>query len=144
MNMPLGFLLGSGIFIIFALILVLLSLYQEVKKLREKLFYYNRKYLYKSGYMTGYGSYELVSLSGGKSWYAAQTGLVDTTPWHYEVTDVRILGPAEEIYPGLLSKLNGMETLMKHITENGPLTLTGERTQKDIQLLREAGFEIQS
>ena len=128
-------------FILLTFMVSAFPLYKEIKRLNSELAYYKIKYLWKAGYLFKYGNYNLTSLDGGKIWYACRITTIDTTPWHYETDEIKILGAAEEIYPGLLSELKGMNALIEYVRKNGPL-LDGERASKYIQLLKEAGFEI--
>ena len=98
------------------------------------LAYYQETYLRKQGSAMGFGQYELLSFDGGKQWYATVRG---------RNGEVIIRGVAEEIFPGLVSRLDGMDTLVAHVIENGPVTLSGERAATDRALLESAGFTVQ-
>ncbi|MFC1629723.1 hypothetical protein ACFL11_00645 [Patescibacteria group bacterium] len=79
----------------------------------KSLAYYEKTMLHKSGWSLGYGQYDLRSLDGGKQWHAVQ-----------EDCDkgVTILGTAEEVFPGLLDHLQGLDALTSYARKNGPLT----------------------
>ena len=102
----------------------------------EDLAYYRNTYLWKSGGTTmvkNAYSYKLHSLDGGKNWYAI------------ERTDdgrVVILGTAEEVFPGLLAHLSGMEALSDYVSKHGTITLSGDRFEGDRSVLEGAGFTI--
>lgn len=78
-------------------------------------------------------NYDLRSWDGGQNWYAVDHNL--------ETKEVKILGTAEEIYPGLLDCLNGWNRLTDHVIKNGPI---GSKpiTDKDIEVLEGAGFTV--
>jgi hypothetical protein len=98
----------------------------------KDLSYYQKTYLKQSGYSDGFGNYTLRSLDGGKNWYAVDE----------EVGNVRIKGPAKQVYPGLLEHLAAIDKLIKYAEKNGPITFTGERAARDRQMLEKAGFEL--
>ena len=109
-------------------------LYQKHASTRamEELVYYKGTYLWKSGWAKGFGSYVLRSFDGGRSWYAVER-IED---------ELKVLGPAEEVFPGLLSQLYGLDALVKYVEQNGPITLTGERARTDQAILEAAGFTV--
>jgi len=92
-----------------------------------------QKWLSRSGVHIGYGSYRLESLDGGKNWYA--------TEWT-EDGQVKILGPAESCFPGLLKRLRAFDQLIDYAQRHGPLTLTGPNAALEICLLESAGFTV--
>jgi len=98
------------------------------------LAYYQKTYLQKQGATVGYGSYLLRSFDGGKNWYACE--------WTTE-DGLTVLGPTEEIHPGLLDQINGFRALVEYVTQNGPITFSGNRAASDLALLQGAGFSVQ-
>lgn len=101
---------------------------------RELLAWFKDTFLRKQGWIIGLGNYELQSFDGGKRWYAVEPGREDGA--------VRILGPADEVHPGLLAQIDGMDRLVKHVRANGPLTLAGPSVGTDLALLESAGFTV--
>ncbi|MCJ7793147.1 MAG: hypothetical protein MUP45_04185, partial [Candidatus Marinimicrobia bacterium] len=97
---------------------------------------YQRISLVKQGCNAKHGKYDLRSYDGGLIWYAV------------EVTSegLKILGKADEIFPGLISELEGMNNLIRYITEYGPLfsslSFEGETAEHERRLLEEAGFQV--
>ncbi|GEM_PF-3112238 len=99
--------------------------------------YYRQTYLQKQGGTTlvpGANSYDLRSFDGGKNWYAVE---------QTKESGMKILGPADKIYPGLLEHLYAFETLVKYVELNGPATLSGSRAKTDKAILDAAGLTVQ-
>ena len=71
-------------------------------------------------------SYHLFSPNGGRDWYAIDE-------------DDAIIGTADEVYPGLLAHLDGMEALTDHAWKNGPIDLASPEGRG---LLEGAGFTV--
>lgn len=107
------------------------SLGSEMKNLKA----YKERYLYKQGIDIKFGKYDLISLDGGKRWYAFEYS--QDNNW-----EIMIKGPAEEIFPGLLAHLNGFDALIKYARENGPISFSERTIGKDIEILEGAGFNI--
>ena len=99
----------------------------------RSLAYYQSTILRKQGWMIGFGQYELLSLDGGEQWYAVENGASGA---------VIIRGTADEVFPGLLSQLYGLNTLVDYVKKNGPITLWGERAMTDLVILESAGFTV--
>src|SRR5574344_1518296 len=108
-------LLITGIF--FALTVGIFTGYaihkNSVSKSMRDLAYCKSTYLYKTGASQGYGSYQLRSFDGGRNWYAVET----------DSSSVIIKGKAEEVFPGLLAHLDGLDKLTDYVEKNGPITL---------------------
>lgn len=127
-----------GAFAIFAIVVVVVIAKQlaEGKRIREQLAKYQHTYLYKSGWRSDVGNYLLFSPDGGVTWYALErnsgTGGLD------------ILGTAEEIYPGLLNHLEGMERLVAYVKKHGPIGAQGKITESDLSVLSGAGLSVHS
>ncbi|NMB69874.1 hypothetical protein GYA27_01565 [candidate division WWE3 bacterium] len=127
-----------GVFAIFATVVIVVIAKQlaEGKRLREQLAKYQHTYLYKSGWCYDVGNYLLFSPDGGISWHALNrnsgTGGLD------------ILGTAEEIYPGLLNHLEGMEKLTAYVKKHGPIGAQGKITDSDLLMLSGAGLSVHS
>ena len=66
---------------------------------RDVVDYYQTKYRYQTGSIKGFGHFNIVSLDGGNNWYA----------FAEKNNEVKILGTAEDKFPGLLKHLKGME-----------------------------------
>lgn len=99
----------------------------------RSLAYYEETYLRKQGFTRGFGNYELLSFDGGKRWYAVERG---------EDGAVIIRGLADEVFPGLLSRLEGLDALEAYVANNGPITLSGERAETEKAILEAAGFTV--
>lgn len=99
----------------------------------QNLAYYEKTYLWKQGAMIGFGNYDLRSFDGGKQWYAVS---------RKDDGAIVILGAAEEIFPGLLASINGMDALVAYARKNGPLTFSGGRAKNDRAFLEAAGFTV--
>ena len=102
---------------------------RSVTKLEDELQHYRKQYLYRQGGTTmvpGADSYKLFSPNEGKDWYAINE-------------DHQIMGTADDVYPGLLKHLDGMEVLTGHAGKYGPIdpsSLEGK------DLLEKAGFTV--
>lgn len=99
----------------------------------RNLKYYEKKYLRKIGYTVGYGSYNLRSLDGGQNWYAVKctSNLPDSEK-------IEIIGPAEEVFPGLLEKLKSIDELVRY-AQKGPITEMGPEEKI---MFEKAGFTM--
>ena len=74
----------------------------ELKHDLESLKRYRNTYLFKSGWTDASEYYHLFSFDEGKSWYAL------------DKNGATIIGPAEEIYPGIISILENENSLIKY------------------------------
>ncbi len=110
----------------FYTLLLVANLAQAKKELRQ----YQENYLHRQGggSLSGYPSYHLFSLDGGITWYALQEN--------------QIVGRAEGVYLGLLANLAGIDNLIAHVAQNGPI---GSRpiTEADTAALKGAGFSAE-
>jgi hypothetical protein len=104
------------------------------QSLQRDLDYYKGTYLCKQGWTSGYGKYDLRSFDGGVSWYAVERGS--------KTEEVKILGPAGDIHPGLMAELEGMEKLVNYVKKYGPIGANGGLTSDDWLVLSGAGFSI--
>lgn len=128
-----------SLFIIF--VSMFIAEHHKNKILNGKLNYYNKTILKKQGSTSTYGggqlgkdfiNYNLQSWDGGKNWYACEYD----SEW-----GIKILGLAEDIYPGLLKHLEAWDELTDYVIKNGPIGSNGI-SKKDIKILTNAGFEI--
>lgn len=107
----------------------------EYKRDQRSLTYYNETFLRKQGVTLLYGdgktpyNYCLWSMDGGKTWYE-----VDEKDDKF-----RIIREAD---PKLISTLEGVDALIRHVEKHGPLTLTGNRAAGDLKLLQDSGFTV--
>ncbi|MBI3075075.1 MAG: hypothetical protein HYY92_02615 [Parcubacteria group bacterium] len=99
----------------------------------SNLDYYEKTMLREQGWSQEVGNYDLRSFDGGKRWYAVESD---------EKGGMIIRGVAEDIFPGLLGRLRGMEALSAYVKENGPLTFSGPRATVDRALIEAAGFSV--
>jgi len=107
------------------------SLAPEMKNLKT----YQDRYLRKQGDNIKFGSYNLISLDGGKRWYAFEYSQDDNC-------EIIIKGTAEEIFPGLLAYLDGLGNLIEYAKQNGPISFSERTIGEDIKILEGAGFTI--
>lgn len=99
----------------------------------RSLAYYESTMLRKQGGALGLGQYELLSFDAGKRWYAVDRD---------DGGAVIIRGVADDVFPGLLSHLDGMDALVTYVKKNGPLTLSENQVETDRTLLESAGFTV--
>jgi len=109
---------------------------------RELVYYkhlvqrHQRINLVKQGCDVKHGEYDLRSYDGGLIWYA-----VEVTP-----EGLKILGKADEVFPGFISEQEGMANLIRYVTEHGPLfsplSFEGETAEHERRLLEDAGFQV--
>jgi len=80
-------------------------------------------------------NYNLRSWDGGKVWYAVEYDkeCVD------DLWGIKIIGRAAELYPGLLEHIEGWDTLLKYVEENGPI---GVDDTDGLRALEDAGFTV--
>lgn len=96
--------------------------------------WYNETFLSKQGGTQNVPSYHLMSFDSGQSWYA-----VDQNDKGF-----KIVGPAEDIFPGLLAHLKATDDLIKYVETNGPITFSDTTMEKDVEILEGAGFEVKT
>lgn len=86
---------------------------EQTKYDLESLAYYRNTWKQRIGGSIGYGNYRLESFDGGKNWYAVD---------HNSSTgETKILGTAEEKFPGLLKHLEGMDALVEYAEKHGAI-----------------------
>lgn len=80
-------------------------------------------------------NYHLKSWDGGKTWYAVEydEDCVDGL-W-----GLKILGLAEELYPGLIDHINGWDNLVEYVKEHGPIS---PEDTAGLLALKNAGFDV--
>ena len=78
-------------------------------------------------------NYEIRSWDGGMNWY-----VIDH---NFKTTEFKVLGDAEELYPGLLEHVIGMDQLTKHVQDNGSIKLDGT-DPLGVDALENAGFTV--
>lgn len=96
--------------------------------------HYRKTCLRKQGSGLGYGSYNLESYDGGKSWWAVK---------YDDQGKMEIQGLADQVFPGLLQHIEGMDRLCEYARSNGPLTLSGPQAAAQQALLEGAGFTVE-
>lgn len=121
--------------------LVLKPKYNEYIRLKEYQKYMESIYLRKQGATSTYGdkglhnkmlNYDLRSWDGGKTWY-----VVD---YNFDSKELKVIGEAEKIYPGLVKHLDAWDKLSERLTEKGePLDPTDSIDKK---VLENAGFTV--
>lgn len=97
------------------------------RRTQEELDYYRKTFLSRQGFLLGYGNYSLMSLDGGYNWYAVERN----------DKQVKVLGEAEEVFPGLMAQMMGLKRLFDLIEEKGPLNIGDP---DDRRVLEAAGF----
>jgi len=118
---------------------------EEFKRLKSNQEYRDSTYLSKQGGSSLYHppkwdvkkdgkffNYRLNSWDGGKNWY-----VVD---YNFDTKEFKILGEVNELYPGLLKHVIGMDNLLKYAEENGPIDGTDPR---GIEVLEDVGFTVE-
>jgi len=82
-----------------------------------------------------YFNYDIRSFDGGKNWYSVEIDqhCVDNH-WGFKV-----LGDANELYPGLLEHIISWDSLTNYVAENGPINLSDTA---GVNILKDAGFSI--
>jgi hypothetical protein len=98
----------------------------RIRREREDLNYYRQTYLTRSGWADKFGSYQLLSVDGGKSWYSVK----ERDNKSKELTSAD---------PALLAHLDAWARITKIINTKGPLDPT---KPEDVALLQTAGFTI--
>ena len=110
---------------------------QSNTQLQKELDRYKSHYIYQAG-ITVLGdktiNYQLVTLDGGQNWYVYSIG---------DNREVQIIGPVEEVYPGLIEHLTGLEALIGYVEEHGPIDI-GRLSPEAQQILNEASITIES
>ena len=103
------------------------------KQLTRNLKYYESTYLSLAGFASGWGNYNLVSLDGGKSWYAIEkkAGITE------------MLGPAERVFPGLLDHIKGMGDMANYVMKYGPISIS-DMGDYQRSLLGNAGITVEN
>ena len=96
--------------------------FQEFNSMKKTLNKYNSTYLHKNGGTTTFGpkgldnpvlNYDLRSWDRGKNWY-----VVDND---HLTGGLKVLGPVDTIYPGLLEHLNAWDSLTAYVRKHGPI-----------------------
>lgn len=105
----------------FLLLFFFLEEKKENKRLTRRLDHYQSTYDSKQGWTSLYGnfdkglSYNLKTFDGGKTWYACEYG----DNW-----ELKILGEAEQVYPGLMANLDAWDRITNYAAKNGPIDPT--------------------
>ena len=108
---------------------------RNFKQERETLAWYSKQFLQKQGGgdLFGVKSYDLRSIDGGRNWFAVE---------RTNDEGIKVLGPVEKIYPGLMGKIYGLNALTDYAKKNGPVTFSDERKSVEKKLLEAAGFTV--
>ena len=119
-----------------------MPLKQEIKRMNERQAEMNKVNLRKQGgtslysppgWNEKYFNYDLRSWNAGKDWYAVEYDKdLDCGRW-----GLKILGDANELYPGLLEHLKAWDDLTCHVANNGPVDGSDS---SGISLLKKIGF----
>jgi hypothetical protein len=112
--------------------------------LKQTVKYYDTTYLRKQGgtqfnpmikadmFNDKFINYDLRSWDAGKNWYAVE--------YFFDTKELKILGEAEKIYPGLLKHLEAWDRLTEYIEIHGPYF--DPTNPEDLKVLEDAGFEV--
>jgi len=95
---------------------------------------YGACYRRKQGWSLGYDNYDLRSFDGGRTWWAVESDIRNDS--------VKLLGPAEEVHPGLLDHLVAIDNLYRYVEENGSIVIGSGTTPEEMGVLENAGFEL--
>lgn len=109
---------------------------EEMGRLKRDLNFYNSTYLSHQGGTLLWGdgkkiiNYNLRSFDGGKKWYACEI---------CNNGELKILGEAEVIYPGLMKSLVAWNKIKEHVDKNGPIQMSDltpefEKTLNDAKI----------
>ncbi len=101
---------------------------------KAKVGAYEETYQQKSGASAKYGNYELRTFDAGGNWYAVKSA----TPG-----GVKILGEADQIFPGLLAELVAWDRLVEYAKKHGPFKLDGPLTPEQEKILKDAGIRVE-
>lgn len=113
---------------------------REYKSLKQQEAYWDTTYLRKSGGTRTFGpkgfdnpilNYDLRSWDVGKNWYAVDL--------NFKTGELKIIGEAEKIYPGLIEHLSAWDAMTKYVQKNGPIKLTDPN---GVKIMEKAGFKI--
>ena len=116
---------------------------QELKRIKERQKEINKIELTYNGGGTLYlppnwskkvFNYNLRSWDSGKTWYAVEFN----KDCSGRLPGFKILGNADELYPGLIEHIEGWDTLSKHVEKNGPI----EADSIGLNILKKAGFTV--
>ena len=99
------------------------------RDMEEDLAWFKQQYPTQRGWREGYGSYELLSLDQGQTWYALERC----------GKEIRVLGSAEEIFPGVLVQRAATRRLCAYAEEHGPI---GAGDAQGLEMLIKAGFSV--
>lgn len=110
---------------------------------------FKKNILRRSGCTTlvpGVTDYTIESYDGGKTWYAVRDTTLEIKERpdgsHYREFKLEIVGLADDVYPGLVAHLAGMDDLLKHVRQHGPIIISDSTTLGDVNALAGAGFRL--
>jgi hypothetical protein len=130
-------LFGKIIVTVCAVLLAIAIVYMilVIRKMRKKndhdmseLTCYRATYLSILRNDLNYGPYELRSFDGGRNWYVIECPR----------SEVIIRGTIDAVYPELRKRFPELDALVMYVKIKGPITLTGERAEEDLKILKEA------
>jgi hypothetical protein len=101
----------------------------ERARQKSELEYFKRTYLTKQGGTTmipNANSYRLISVNGGEEWLALSP-------------QRKVLGTAEEVYPGLVEHLDAMDRLLEYTRTHGPIN---PLSNEGLEMLNRVGFKV--
>jgi len=135
LNIIMGIFIGAAI-----MTLIIRPKITELKSLKRVKEHYNTTYLEKKGGTKLFRGidkpwleYDLRSWDAGKNWYAVD--------YNFDTQELKIVGEAEKIYPGLMEFLDAMDKLTDYVEKNGPINPIDSR---GVEVLESAGFKIKN
>jgi hypothetical protein len=129
------------IFVVVGILLMIMTgqrdnLRVDVRNLEERLSEYRKQHQFVSGSDKENGNYKIMTIDGGINWYAYETSYKDGI---ISLPQVKILGPADDFYPGAAAEHMAWEAILKYTKENG---LSIPSSAEGLGLLEDAGFEV--
>lgn len=126
---------GLCMFAIIA-VLVLIIVYSFYRDVEKKFAELKAKYLAESGADPICGQYQLRSFDGGLNWCAVDPSSGADSP-------VKILGPVEQVYPGLRQRLSARKDLQRYMQQYG---FNGVKNAGDVKhimwLIDASGYSV--
>lgn len=108
------------------------ALRDKVKELSNKIKKLEETYVIRTGFITGYGEYKIITMDGGRMWYH----------YHYNTSKnwaVEIEGPVDY---ALLDRISALTKLADYVKMSGTLFSNRSTIDKEREMLEKAGFEV--
>jgi hypothetical protein len=135
LTLPITTYVAIGLVVFFLVFTYIRGIYLEKRYLEREVNFFKSTYKVRQGYTQGWGNYRLFSPDGGISWFA--------TTRDFDTGKVDILGPVEEVHPGLMAHLEGWDDLMNYLNTEGSITIGEDGiSDEESSLLTGAGFTV--